>query len=221
MKKLWNSALGRGLLIGGILSACINGPIIAVEWYIVSPWGTGAASILTLLLFSTTAPSLAILLISLIGLIFKRFRRLSAIVCFACLSYFVVGVVSLRIAGSVRMAAFEDVAERGKPLIAAISSFEADRGRPPADLSELVPDFLDAIPPTGIRAYPAYTYVLPDTAGFFCGEPWPEENPWILVVHAGVIGGWDMFVYFPQGNYPEVAYSSVLEEVGDWGYYHE
>ena len=65
-------------------------------------------------------------------------------------------------------------------------------------------------------AYPKYEYVVPEETNDWDG------NPWVLYVDASLgILNWDMFLYFPKQNYPEVGYGGGLEKVGDWAYVHE
>ncbi len=79
-----------------------------------------------------------------------------------------------------------------------------------------MPDYLPEIPKTGMKAYPDYDYLTGEAAERY------ENNRWVLIVHttSGFIN-FDMFVYFPEGNYPKHAYGSTLERIGDWAYYHE
>tara|TARA_R110002072_G_scaffold228234_9_gene385277 strand:+ start:52949 stop:53503 length:555 start_codon:yes stop_codon:yes gene_type:complete len=150
------------------------------------------------------------LLTALSGLLVAPFRRhrggdlllmgLSVMVgCFAG--------VHLQNAG--RMAAFGRCAENAKPLIAAIDKYLADNQKPPADLWDLVPVYLDTIPATGMPRYPKWDY------GMAKGEPYE------LVVHCGSLLGFDSFVYWPSGQYPASLYGGSTERIGAWVYVHE
>src|SRR5579883_416142 len=57
-----------------------------------------------------------------------------------------------------RLACFNDLPRRSRPLIAAIRQFEEDHGAPPAELEELIPGYLPAIPDTGVARSPEYKY---------------------------------------------------------------
>lgn len=109
------------------------------------------------------------------------------------------------------------MAERSQPLIQAIKQFEQDQGVPPKELVELVPDYLSAVPDTGIRACPEYRYYSGDIA-----RKQYAGNPWVLWFPAPVFGvGFDEMLYFPKQNYPKRGYGGSLERVADWAYVHE
>lgn len=118
------------------------------------------------------------------------------------------------IADTVRMRAFGSLAERSRPLIAAISAYQQDHQRPPGDLRELVPSYLPNIPQTGLRFSPSYAYVVGDKA-----RDERRGNPWALVVEAS--SGWlsyDQFVYYPLGNYAGSTDDHNVERIGEWAY---
>lgn len=106
------------------------------------------------------------------------------------------------------------LAERSKPLVAAIHAYVWKHGGPPQSLEALVPDFLPAVPSTGMGAYPKYDYICPATAY--------QGNPWIIRVFtpSGFIN-FDQFMYFPLTNYPAQGYRGWVERIGEWGYVHE
>lgn len=115
----------------------------------------------------------------------------------------------------VRTAAFESLAARSAPLVDAIRQYETDHGRPPETLEQLVPDYLDAVPSTGLAAYPAY---------HFDGKPNPEwfmRNSWVIFMHVSRPGNFDRFVYFPNQQYPDEFDGCGLQRMGDWAYYHD
>ena len=116
-----------------------------------------------------------------------------------------------------RMAGMRSFAERSKPLITAINNYQQDHSAPPGTLDDLVPDYLSAVPSTGMMAYPEYRYHTGDGARKEYGD-----NPWALSV-ATPSGGinFDMMLYFPNRNYPERGYGGGLECIGDWAYVHE
>jgi hypothetical protein len=69
--------------------------------------------------------------------------------------WFVAGAQAARL----RQSAFGAFLERSVAVTAAIERFAALQGRPPADLTELVPEFLPAVPTTGMPGYAAYEFV--------------------------------------------------------------
>jgi hypothetical protein len=67
------------------------------------------------------------------------------------------------------------------PLVQAIGAYEASHGRAPETLDVLIPDFLAALPATGIPAAPAWQYesFAPDHTG---------GGRWWLSARVGLIG---------------------------------
>jgi hypothetical protein len=117
---------------------------------------------------------------------------------------------------AIRHLGFDHLARRSAPLVQAIVAYTDSRGAPPDRLSALVPDFLPAVPRTGIAAYPDYEYVVGDAAAQY------DANPWALIVFAPSGGSnFDQFMYFPRQNYPERGYGGALERIRDWAYVHE
>lgn len=117
---------------------------------------------------------------------------------------------------AVRPHFFEQLAERSQALVQAIRLYDADYGRPPASLANLVPEYLPEIPRTGMAAYPDYKYKVCDVSDE-C-----EGNAWVLSVPTPIgFLNWDEFVYYPSGNYPSTDVRGWLEPVRDWAYVHE
>ncbi|MCC7145739.1 MAG: hypothetical protein IT443_04780 [Phycisphaeraceae bacterium] len=218
--RQWRRWSLRALLI----SILINAPVVFMQWCAVSTWGCGGDSvvhlslysILLLMLVALTAPVWLILL----GV--NRTRKTAFFLLTTCVIYFAVTVVTMQISFQVRSSAFHALAKRSAVLVSAIKQYEIDHTGPPQTLAQLVPQYLPAIPQTGMAAYPDYVYVPRGLSDGFEGEPWPEGNTWILLVHTPSGGiNFDMFLYFPAQNYPKQAYGSWLEHVEDWAYAHE
>ena len=114
------------------------------------------------------------------------------------------------------MSAFHKLAERSVPLIQAIKEYEIKYDSFPNFLETLVPEFLPSVPQTGMGAYPTYEYMVGVESQKFA------NNPWCLLIHtsSGILN-WDLFIYFPNQEYPKQGYGGVLERVGDWAYVHE
>lgn len=108
-------------------------------------------------------------------------------------------------------AGFRKIARDSGPLVQAIRKYEADHGKPPADLEALVREkYLADIPstPCGCSEYRI--------------SKGSRENPWELKVIPPFRGiGFDRFEYWPKQNYPLRGDSGWYEPVGDWVYYHE
>ena len=102
------------------------------------------------------------------------------------------------------------------PLVRAIEAFERQERRPPRDLSELVPRYLEGIPSTGMRGYSEWDYIHGADAHTY------SENTWVLRVHTGGPGiNFDQLLYFPNQQYPELGPGGWIERIGAWGYVHE
>lgn len=97
------------------------------------------------------------------------------------------------------------VAENGDRIVAALRAYEADHGRRPQTLDDLVPQYLERIPPTGCPADDTWHY-------------WPAGATWELSV--GVNGpdpfSYDEIVYDPTGM-PEPP-ARISSRHGDWCY---
>lgn len=146
----------------------------------------------------------------------RRRRRRLKLLLIAC--FFTAAWISWTIEwarfGKIFHAAFSGVPARAEPLIAAIESYRADRGEYPKSLKELVPDYLEAIPHTGLAGYPEFEYrrARSDT-------PFKKYRIEINVSRGTL--GFDEFYYLPDGDHPDYGYEGALEFFGDWAYFHE
>ena len=200
-----------------ILPLLIGGFVVFADYYAVSP--KGSMEILTLRDFVVLPLCAAVpgILIALAYLLFKRTRQTGLKWLFICLVFSVVVVASMRIGVHIRMNAFASLAERSAPLIAAIKAYEQKHGQPPASLDVLVPEYLPAIPNTGMGAYPEYRYMV------VADGDQQDGNPWVIIVHTptGIID-FDEFFYYPLQNYPSQRWGgNGVERVRDWAYMHE
>jgi hypothetical protein len=138
------------------------------------------------------------------------------LVLFAVL-YFACCLTGIRLSHQTRMIGMRDFTIRAKPLVAAIHQYERDHHTPPESLRDLVPEYLPAIPTTGMGAYPEFQYLT----GANCRH-WYLDNPWMLSVSTSIgFMNWDRILFFPRQNYPERGFSGTLERVDDWAYVHE
>ncbi len=130
----------------------------------------------------------------------------SGILCVLCL----VALLSLQV---IRHHGFAALSERSKPLIAAISAFENKYSRAPQDLDQLVPEFLPAVPGTGMETYPNYEYRA---------FPGLVRGGWLLSVscYLNPING-DEFFYAPHSKKIGSVPGGYNEQIGDWVYFHE
>ena len=104
----------------------------------------------------------------------------------------------------------ERITVQAEPLIKAIETHKIQKGEYPPDLEALLPEYIAEIPYTGAVGYPDFEYSR--------GE---SEN-YQLLVHTPMPGiNFDVFVYWPKGNYPPEMYGGSVESIKDWAYVHE
>lgn len=158
--------------------------------------------------------ALAAFVVCPVCLLFRKYRpnALSWLLCAVVFTAAFLGGMTWR--NDICRANLLRVTERGQPLVDAITVYQAEHGRPPAALDELVPEYIDRIPETGIGAHPEF--------GYRVGEPEQHDgNEWVLVVTPPCVAGFDSFLYFPKQNYPTRGYGGGLEPVGTWAWVHE
>lgn len=144
---------------------------------------------------------------------FPRYRGNAARVVAASLVVTAGFFPALYGARQLRMIGFYLASKRAEPLVDAIARYDRDQGVPPLKLNDLVPIYLPRLP----SRLPPFEIVTGEEARRdFYG------NRWALVanVSTGLLN-WDIFIFFPSGNYPEADYGGVLERIGSWAYVHE
>ncbi len=197
-------------------ASLIQSPLLLLQCYAVSGIGHGGAGLMVLLPF-LALPLIGLPVVcaaSLLLLPFRKFRPTVRTLVICGTLYFFIGVILLRLGEPIRNHAFDNLALRSKPLVAAITQFTQDTGSPPTALQDLIPRYLPAIPATGMPAYPNYDYSTES-------DRW-EGNPWAVYVHTPVgLINWDMFIYLPLQNYPRAGFGGGLQLIGDWAYVHE
>lgn len=115
-----------------------------------------------------------------------------------------------------RHKAFANLAVRSKPIIAAIEKYKEEHGSYPMKIQELIPLYLPETPYTGFPLYPDYEYEISPN------EDWrPMKNYELRVPCPSGVINWDVFFYWPEGNYPENIYGGYVERIEDWAYVHE
>jgi len=196
-------------------------PVISIplaKFEAVSPRGQGGLEFMLFLLFA--------LLFALLGLAWvisavcspipsiQSGAQISLAVCsvsIACL--FGGSLIGSYIGRRIEWKALEQLAERSRPLLAAIEAYEKKFGQPPDSLEKLMPDFLPAIPSTGIGTTPEYQYSRALTDGFY------GSNKWVLEVRQF---GFNTFIYLPRQNYSSAfSHGHVVRRIGDWAYWHQ
>jgi len=124
-------------------------------WCAWQPWGTNEAWMVAWPIVT------ALLVVGLVAVAALRFVRpenrasaqqllILALISAAC------AVLALRAEDMVSRREQQRFVARSGPLVSAIERFARGRGRAPARLEELVPDFLPRVPPTGVGVCPAY-----------------------------------------------------------------
>ncbi len=187
------------------------------EWVSTTPVGTifflwGQMVYLFPLLMAI--PAIPVLIVCLA---FSKIRRRSLLLLIVCILYVPCCLGGSILGKNVRRAGMQAFAERSRTLIAAIEKYERDHAAAPSSLNDLIPDYLDAVPSTGMMAYPEYHYYV----GAEAQHPY-DQNPWVLVVYTPGGGiNFDMMLYFPRQNYPKHGYGGWLEPIDNWAYVHE
>lgn len=206
---------GRIRLTTFALSALVYFPFS--EWISTTSIGT---MLLVQLQILYLLPMLAAPLatpVLLVCLCFARTRRASRSLLPFCLLLIACCIGGNLLGNKARKAGMQAFAARSQPLIAAIFRYERDHAAPPPTLQDLVPDYLPAVPSTGMMAYPEYHYHVGEQAadGY-------DGNPWALAVFTPSGGiNFDQMLYFPRQNYPAQGHGGWLEPIGDWAYVHE
>jgi hypothetical protein len=159
---------------------------------------------------------LAAIAATLLGMPFALVRpRLGATMFLSGLGAVAAGLVVGPVIRIAREAAFERAAVAAERVITAIENYHRDRGRAPNNLSDLVPQYLLAIPSTGLPAYPEFRDEL--------RSQWlPAGAAFELCIECPVGPlSWDVFVYWPGGEYPEQMYGGYVKRLGRWAYVYE
>lgn len=153
----------------------------------------------------------------IICLFFQRTRRQSFFYLLFSVLFIPCCIFGIVLGHKTREARMQSFAQRSQSLINAISKYELEKSAPPKSLTDLVPEYIPAVPSTGMMAYPEYEY--------YTGEVAIEnyaDNAWALSVFTPSGGiNFDMMLYFPNRNYPKRGYGGWLEPIGNWAYVHE
>lgn len=157
--------------------------------------------------------ALGVFFTSPILLFFKRFRRYAVLSLVLAVIFIPCELLGLYWGACGNEEQIERVAERGRPIVDAIKAFEKKNGHPPGSLDELVPDYLDSVPTTGIGSWPEFCYHTKNPNRH-------EGNEWDLNATVPGVPGFGLglghLMYFPRQNYPE---GSI--RIGTWGYWRK
>ena len=124
---------------------------------------------------------------------------------------FVITFLAIGVGEAFRDAGLRGIVRRGGQLVTAIEQFQVKSGALPGGLEELVPDYLPAIPDTGVGAYHEYTYLRkPDPVKY-------DGNPWVLFVNVSTDDLMqDLMIYYPDQNYPTNPIGRNVRRFADW-----
>jgi hypothetical protein len=151
--------------------------------------------------------------ISLIVLIIKKDRRILKLTLFLFLTAVLVpaGVI---VGTKIRHNNFKRLPIRFQPLINAIEHYQRDKGKYPDALTVLVPDYIEALPTTGMIGYSIYEYRLPLKGSLY--------NKYELSMFCGAYCflNSDFFIYWPEGGYPEELWGGWVGQIDKWAYVH-
>ena len=201
-------------MCGAIL---VNGIDVFAQWFAVSRNGSDEILWDIMWLLFPFFFAFVMIFVSIVLLIFRKTRKTALLALLASLTYLIVSFGMFDIGWQVRRYGFHRLAERSVPLVQAIRRFENEKGHPPNSLKDLIPEYLHSIPDTGMGAYPNYKYIVGEESR----KRW-DNNPWVLYIDTPSGGiNWDMFMYFPNQNYPKRGYGGDLEQIGYWAYVHE
>ena len=100
--------------------------------------------------------------------------------------------------------AYSHVADRAKPVIAAIERYTAEHAEPPKHLSDLIPEYLDEVPQTGLPWDPSFGY-------------WRDGDQWGFRIACGTLSFDEL--YYPPRRLDE--HRPWIEMIDGWAYNHE
>ncbi|MBI5528333.1 MAG: hypothetical protein HY897_18535 [Deltaproteobacteria bacterium] len=190
-----------------------NGMLVLLEWLVLLPIDVSCGVVLLLTLLA--AVILVVAFVSLIGLVFKSARKtvntillMAGIWLAAYVFLFFVGVASAK---PIRAMAFETVAKRSAPIVQAVERFEKGHMRLPAELGELVPEYLPRIPTEQIGQGRQFDYSI-------LTDPVHGPSSWKLSVKfhcGGCLFFCDDVLYYRSDR---VCVEQHARRVGDWCY---
>lgn len=190
---------------------------VFAEWVCTTPIGTSLFVWGVMVFFLPAMLAFVATPILIVALFFRNARR-DALYYLLVSAILVPGTLAGCVVGhKVRTAGMQRFAERSRTLITAIEKYEREHSAPPQTLQELVPDYLPAVPSTGMMAYPEYRYHIGDDATEnYAGNAWALS---VFTPGGGI--NFDQMLYFPDRNYPKTGYGGWLEPIGEWAYVHE
>ncbi len=202
-------------LLASIVAAFAGSFVIFAEYFAVSTVGSLRPKLLSTFVVLPLLVSVLAVPAAATACLFARTRRVALQVLIGSTIFAAIVFVSFRVGKAVRTAAFESLARRSAPLITAIKAYEQAHDAPPPTLDVLVPDYLPAIPTTGMKAYSHYAYAVGEN-GSLNGNPWRLD----VFTPSGFLN-FDHFYYYPLQNYEAKLGFDPVELIEDWAYVHE
>ncbi len=213
---------GRRLLLGMILGVSLSlFPVLCIRLVDYAPLPriftpiVRMGEFVSFLLVLFLIPNAAIL--SILGAVSAMRASRATLVFLPALVFFGIPFVAFPYAP----AAFYDkglrqgvarAVDRGAPVIAAIEAFAKAHGQYPESLDQLVPEYLKALPYTGMVGHPEYTYSRPGPDDDFTGYRLRVSMAWLM--------DFDDLTYLPPGNKP-YAPSKALTRYGEWVFFDD
>jgi hypothetical protein len=106
------------------------------------------------------------------------------------------------------------VRKQAQPIIVALDAFKTNTGKYPAQLSELVPECLFAVPRNGLSVFPDFHYSPATEHTLYRSYELSIPTP------RGMMS-FDRYVFWPERKYPKVYRRNGLEPIGDWAFMYE
>ncbi|MEQ8819382.1 MAG: hypothetical protein RLY93_04000 [Sumerlaeia bacterium] len=216
------------IAVGTLVALATNVLLLFGEWMTVAPIGTDlllmvAQTVWLLVMLSSLVLIPVPLLFHLASTrVFHRELKAWLIGCGMIILTTLVmfSVVNPRSMGvKMRMSKLQVIAQRSAPLIDAIERYEEAKGALPENLRQLIPDYLSAIPETGMGASPLFKYNDFSAPSRASQRTSHGGNSWIL--HVNVPDGLsqdDAFLYYPNQRYEVAGPGLYLGEVEGWAY---
>jgi hypothetical protein len=106
------------------------------------------------------------------------------------------------------------ITQRAVPLHNALESYYQRNGSYPIKINDLLPGFINSIPGTGAVGYPHFEYRRASAGTLF-------RTYELRVQTSRGFLNWDVFVYWPERQYPARMYGGSIERIGYGAYVHE
>lgn len=105
--------------------------------------------------------------------------------------------------------------ENGKVIVVALEHYHQENGKYPEDLCEVVPKYMEKIPPTGMVGYPEFRYRLPNP-----NDKFDKFSGYEIRVSLTYLLDFDALYYWPEGNNRDV-FGKAGKVVDDWVFFDD